>query len=145
MKSPKIYIRDSGLLHALLDFQPGSDLRDQSWVGYSWEGFVIEQILSTIHSLGDPATPYFLRTSTGAEIDLIFSLRGSLIAVEIKLTTDPDRSMLKTLDTLGSAIGAKRKVLLHFGNTTLQGDGIEVINLPNFLDSLRERQSSRQT
>lgn len=137
VKSPKVYIRDTGLMHSLLDLQVEADLRDQHWVGFSWEGFVIEQILSALNSMGESVSPYFLRTSNGEEIDLIFSLKGSLVAVEIKLTTEPDRSMLKTLKTLGDQIGADRKVLIHFGSDTGLGNSdLEVTSLFGFLESI---------
>jgi predicted AAA+ superfamily ATPase len=87
--------------------------------------------------MGESVSPYFLRTSNGEEIDLIFSFKGSLVAVEIKLTTEPDRSMLKTLKTLGDQIGADRKVLIHFGSDTGLGNSdLEVTSLFGFLESI---------
>ncbi len=82
VKSPKVYVRDSGLLHALLGIPSLEQLAGHPVVGQSWEGFVIETLLSVLPPL---ATPLFYRTSTGAEIDLLIEFSdGRLWAVEIK-------------------------------------------------------------
>lgn len=75
IKSPKIYLRDSGLLHALLGIETADDLYGHPVVGASWEGFVIEQLIGYI---GDPSVePAFYRTVAGAEIDLILGSHAS--------------------------------------------------------------------
>ena len=81
IKSPKIYIRDSGLLHALLEITDLDNLHGSLVLGNSWEGFVIEQLLAL-----NPNQDYcFFRTAAGAEIDLIFLKAGQAnIAIEIK-------------------------------------------------------------
>jgi predicted AAA+ superfamily ATPase len=87
VKSPKIYVRDSGLLHALLGIHNQEQLQGHPVVGASWEGMVIEQILAIL-----PAgfEPFFYRTSAGAEVDLLLVPRsGSPIAVEIKHSLSP--------------------------------------------------------
>lgn len=73
VRSPKVYVRDSGITHALLNIGSYSDLLGHPVVGGSWEGFVIENIMSVAPA---SAQPYFYRTPDGAEIDLIleFSL-----------------------------------------------------------------------
>ena len=82
VKSPKVYVRDSGLLHALLGTSSLEQLAGHPVVGQSWEGFVIETLLSVLPPL---ATPLFYRTSAGAEIDLLIEFSdGRLWAVEIK-------------------------------------------------------------
>jgi uncharacterized protein len=87
VKSPKIFIRDSGLVHALLGIQSFDDLQGHPVVGGSWEGFVIENLLSV---LPRKATPYFYRTSAGAEIDLLVEIAPKRrIAVEIKRALTP--------------------------------------------------------
>lgn len=83
IKTPKIYVRDSGLLHALLGLQNHNELSGHPILGMSWEGFVIEQILSVV----PPRTiASFYCTSAGAEIDLVLELsnRKKLWAIEIK-------------------------------------------------------------
>ena len=86
----KIYLRDSGLLHALLGIETTKDLYDHPVVGAAWEGFVIEQLIGCI---GDPSVEYsFYRTVAGAEIDLIFSSSTGKQAFEIKLGLSPSLS-----------------------------------------------------
>ena len=87
VKSPKIYVRDSGLLHALLGIHNHEQLQGHPVVGASWEGMVIEQILAILPTGFEP---FFYRTSAGAEVDLLLVPRsGSPIAVEIKHTLSP--------------------------------------------------------
>ncbi|MES9879260.1 MAG: ATP-binding protein [Sedimenticola sp.] len=87
VKSPKIFIRDSGLVHALLDLADKEALLAHPVVGQSWECFVIENLLACA---ADRAQGYFYRTSGGAEIDLLLTWPdGSLWAVEIKRSLTP--------------------------------------------------------
>ena len=82
VKSPKIYLRDSGLLHALLGIGDFNALAGHPVVGASWEGFVIENLLA---AAPERTSASFYRTSAGAEIDLVLQLPGSeLWAIEIK-------------------------------------------------------------
>ena len=85
VKSPRFYIRDSGILHRLLGIADYEALLSNPVVGKSWEGFVIENILSV---LPGGAEAYFYRTAAGAEIDLLLSFtNGELWAIEIKKGT----------------------------------------------------------
>jgi hypothetical protein len=87
VKSPKIYLRDSGILHALLNISSLDILQAHPLVGNSWEGFVIEQVLEIL-----PASwpKFFYRTSAGAEIDLItISPLNKHFAIEIKYSLHP--------------------------------------------------------
>lgn len=99
VKSPKIYIRDSGLLHQLLGIKNNESLFGHPVFGASWEGFVIEQILSTFD-----CEAYFFRTATGDEIDLVLDLKGKLIAIECKATTSPQptKGFYRVLDVINS-------------------------------------------
>ena len=72
VRAPKIYIRDSGLVHALLDVAEYHDLLGHPVVGPSWEGFVIEHLIA---AAGGRCIPYYYRTHSGAEIDLLFERR----------------------------------------------------------------------
>lgn len=85
--SPKVYIRDSGILHSLTGIDSYEDLINQLLVGNSWEGFVIEQICNV---LGDEYEYYFYRTHQGAECDLLLIRSGKVkYAIEIKNTLSP--------------------------------------------------------
>ena len=85
VKSPRIYIRDSGLLHLLLGIHTPRQLFEHPKVGASWEGFVIEQVLAA--AAHDEA--YFWATHQGAEIDLILYRAGRLFGVECKRADAP--------------------------------------------------------
>jgi predicted AAA+ superfamily ATPase len=87
VKSPKVYLRDSGLLHALLRIGSMDDLLGHPIAGASWEGWVIEQAIAAGGSSADAS---FFRTAAGAEIDLVLERpRGKRIALEIKLSSAP--------------------------------------------------------
>ncbi len=88
VKTPKVYIRDSGLVHALLELGDRDALMGHPVVGHSYEGLVVENL---IQAAGEHRTPYFYRTPDGAEIDLIFDRGGTPeLAVEIKRSSAPD-------------------------------------------------------
>ena len=87
VKAPKVYVRDNGLVNALLGIETLEDLLSHMVVGASWEGFCIENILACVPP---SVTGYFYRTSAGAEIDLLLSWPNSdLWAIEIKRSTSP--------------------------------------------------------
>lgn len=87
-KRPKLYLRDSGILHQLLNIPNYDYLCGHPMKGASWEGFVIEQILSILPNW----LPYFYRTSHGAEIDLLLQNGSELLAFEIKASSAPTLS-----------------------------------------------------
>lgn len=87
VKSPKVYVRDSGLLHALLNLPDHDALLGHPVLGASWESWVIEQILA---QAPEGTRPYFYRTASGNELDLLLELPGgALRAVEIKHSAAP--------------------------------------------------------
>lgn len=85
VKSPKIYFRDSGILHALLGIKTFNDLMGHPTFGASWEGFALENILAEFTDW----QPYFYRTATGVEIDLILVKGLRKVAIELKASTNP--------------------------------------------------------
>jgi len=90
VRAPKAYIRDSGLTHTLLKIKDYDDLLGHPAVGGSWEGFVIENLLADLPSW---ASPYFYRTSAGADIDLLIEAGNKkVIAIEIKRSISPSLS-----------------------------------------------------
>jgi hypothetical protein len=103
VKSPKVYVRDSGLVHALLAIGDKDSLLSHPVVGASWEGFVIENLLAVAP---EGVRGFFYRTSGGAEIDLLLNFPdGSLWAVEIKrsLTPLPERGFHTACEDLNPA------------------------------------------
>lgn len=137
IKSPKIYWRDAGLLHALLNVADGDMLLSQPWVGASWEGHVIEQALGALSALGQNVDAYFFRTSDQREIDLLLDLGKELWAVEIKLTASPDPGMMAHLEESADSIKASRRFLVS-QTPRSSGDRRRIsCNLPHFLEALR--------
>lgn len=88
IKSPKVYLRDSGILHGLLNIETYDYLLANPIAGASWEGFVIENIIARYHHW----RPGFLRTSNGAEIDLVLERAGRRYLFECKLSKAPKPS-----------------------------------------------------
>jgi predicted AAA+ superfamily ATPase len=93
VKSPKIYFRDSGILHALLGIRNESDLDAHPKLGSFWEGFSLEEICRSFQAT--PEECYFWKTQSGAELDLLILKNGKKLGFEIKYTDRPQitRSM----------------------------------------------------
>lgn len=126
VKSPKIYIRDSGLLHELLGIGNLEALAGHPVVGASWEGFVIENLLSCV----PPRTEaYFYRTNAGAEIDLILKFRtGEIWAVEIKRGLSP--SLTKGFHSALADVNPGKSFVVYGGEDRFKlKPGIEAIGL----------------
>ncbi|HAJ79367.1 MAG TPA: ATPase [Fibrobacteres bacterium] len=117
VKSPKVYIRDSGILHALAGICSYEDLINNPVAGSSWEGWIIEQILLI---LPEDVEAYFYRTQAGAEIDLILVRRqfSKPVAVEIKFSTVPQLS--KGFYEGFSSLGCNRGFVVYNGNETYE-------------------------
>lgn len=128
VRSPKVFWRDSGLLHALMGVGDMESLFSQPWVGHSWEGFVIEQTLATLAACGRAAQPYFFRTSDGFELDLVLDWGAQRWAIEIKLTSNPSSEMVDRLRKTGAMIGAARHVLVCRTARKIEAEGLLVVN-----------------
>jgi predicted AAA+ superfamily ATPase len=100
VKSPKVYVRDSGLLHALLGIASVRDLQGHPVAGHSWEGFVVEQVAA---ALPTGAQMGFYRTAAGAEIDLVVEQGARKLGIEIKFSAapKPSRGFWLALQDLG--------------------------------------------
>ncbi len=85
IKSPKVYIRDSGILHGLLQIDSFNDLLGHPILGSSWEGFIIEQIINNFSDM----IPSFYRTASRAEMDLVLVRGNRRIAIECKSSSAP--------------------------------------------------------
>ena len=111
VKSPKVYIRDSGIVHSLLGILDYNSLSGHPVVGLSWEGFVIENLLAAAPDL---TVASFYRTSAGAEIDLVLEIPGhGLWAIDIKrgLSTHPEKGFHIACDDLKPA----RRIAINSG------------------------------
>lgn len=128
VKSPKTYVRDSGLLHALLGIETLDELFGHPVVGASWEGFIIENLLSCAP---ERTRASFYRTAAGAEIDLLLELGGrhGLWAVEIKRGLAP--GVEKGFRIAIEDLQPTRALVVYSGEDRYpKGDGIEALSLP---------------
>ena len=133
VKSPKVYIRDSGILHTLLGIRNFEDLLGRPNLGPSWEGYVIEQIF---HQITNQADLFFYRTQVGAEIDLVI-VRGLdvVAAVEIKHTLSPRLS--RGIYEARKDLNNPPTWLIYTGNETFSlADSIIAISLKSFLEDV---------
>ncbi|MES2915142.1 MAG: ATP-binding protein [Pseudomonadota bacterium] len=111
VKSPKVFVRDSGLVHALLGLGTLEALLGHPVTGGSWEGFCLEALIAAAPA---GTEPYFYRTSAGAELDLILRFPGGEVwAIEIKRATAPKLS--RGFHIAAADIGATRKLLVYAG------------------------------
>ncbi len=133
VKSPKVYIRDSGLLHALLNIGDHNSLLGHPVVGMSWEGFVIENLINAAPAR---TVPGFYRTSGGAEVDLVLELPGGeRWAIEVKRSraANPARGFFEACEDLKPA----RCIVVHAGTDRFPiRDQVEAIGLRELADSL---------
>lgn len=110
VKSPKVYVRDSGVLHTLLGIAAEKDLVSHPKLGFSWEGFVIEQVLRA--EPHDDA--FFWATHQGAEIDLIMRRGDRLFGVECKRADAP--GMTRSIKTALADLGLERVAVVYPGD-----------------------------
>ena len=131
VKSPKVYIRDSGLLHTLLGIRERGQLEGHPVIGGSWEGFVIEQLLARLPN----ANPYYWRTQAGAELDLLLFVHGRRIGIEIKRADAPTMtpSMVSALNDLE----LHRLLVIYPGSSRYRlGQKVEVMSLAESIAEL---------
>jgi predicted AAA+ superfamily ATPase len=128
VKSPKVFVRDSGLLHALLGIATRRDLEHHPKVGASWEGFAIEEALKAIR----PDEAYYWATQQGAELDLLLFKRGRRIGLECKRMDAPTMtpSMRIALDDLK----LDRLIVVYPGDRRYAlADSVEVVPLADLV------------
>jgi predicted AAA+ superfamily ATPase len=137
VKAPKIYVRDSGLLHTLLDVHTTRQLELHPKVGASWEGFVIDQVIQALDA--GPHECYFWRTHAGAELDLLVMRGMQRVGFEVKRTTAPavTPSMVNALADLK----LKKLHVIHAGDATFplskQIQAVAVSDLLRIVQPLR--------
>lgn len=137
VKAPKVYIRDSGLTHALLNLTTLDDVLGHPVVGSSWEGFVIENLISCL-PIG--VTPWFYRTSAGAEIDLVIEHSNkNKYAIEIKRSKSP--SVSKGFHLGYEDIGATHRFIVYPGKerfpVTKEVSAISLLDMMNELRGMK--------
>jgi predicted AAA+ superfamily ATPase len=138
VKSPKVYWRDSGLLHALLNVQDAKQLLVQPWVGASWEGFVLEQALCVLQQCDCPFQAYFFRTSDQHELDLVLDFGRCRWAVEVKLTAHPQSQDMERLNRAADLVQAEKRILVSQTRETAAAATQVSCNLPWLVQHLQE-------
>lgn len=135
VKSPKIYIRDTGILHSILQINSYDELISNPIAGNSWEGYVIEQIISKLNS---NCTPYFYRTQSGAEVDMCITKGNEIITtIEIKLSNNPKVSRGNT-ETI-TDLKTKSNFIVTFGNSDYQlNEFWKVVDLQTLYKDLKK-------
>lgn len=137
VRSPKVYVRDSGIVHALLNITDYNALLGHPVVGGSWEGFVIENIISV---LPFNVQPYYYRTTNGAEIDLVleFSVTEKW-AIAIKRSSEP--SLSKGYYNACDDIQADKRYVVYAGQDSFSlGQDVTAISLTGLMEELLKKQ-----
>jgi len=133
VKSPKVYVRDSGIVHALLGVGDHEALLGHPIVGPSWEGLVVETLINAAPST---TIPGFFRTAAGAEVDLVLELPGGeLWAIEIKLGLQPKLS--KGFHFARADLKARRSIVVYSGKECYPiAPGVEAMSLRALAEEL---------
>ena len=133
-KTPKVYVRDSGLVHALLELSTWDNVLGHPVAGLSYEGFVIENL---IQAAGNARRAYFYRTHDGAEIDLVFERGGTPeMAIEVKRSSAPTVERGFTLATADIAVQSRYVVYPGSESFPLR-DGVQAMGLAALASKLR--------
>lgn len=124
VKAPKVYLRDSGLLHQLLGIRSERELLSHPKAGASWEGFAVEEVLRLAH----PDDAYFWATYQGAELDLLLFRRGKRYGVEIKRADAP--TLTASMRIAINDLGLERLTVLYPGDRAYDlSDTVSVLPL----------------
>ncbi|MCC5873195.1 MAG: ATP-binding protein [Gammaproteobacteria bacterium] len=136
VKSPKVYVRDSGIVHTLLGLDDREAVLGHPVAGGSWEGFVLENLLA---AAPERAKAYFYRTAAGAEIDLVLELPGGkLWAIEIKRGLAP--KLERGFHHAREDLQPERCFIVYAGEDRYpKGEGIEVIGVEELASIIAER------
>jgi len=133
IKSPKVYIRDTGLLHSLLGVPSFRFLQGHPKLGASWEGFVIEEIVSLVGE----RNAYFWGTQSGAELDLLLLVGGQRYGIEVKYADAP--GMTKSMRIALSDLGLRRLFVVYPGSTSYDLDErIAVVTLEKLKQRMKK-------
>jgi predicted AAA+ superfamily ATPase len=124
VKSPKVYIRDTGLLHTLLGIEDRTDLEGHPKVGASWESFVLKELITYLGAR--PEELFFWATHAGAELDLLVVRGRRRRGFEVKRTTSP--SSTRSMHAARETLRLERIDVIHAGSHTFRlADGIRAV------------------
>jgi predicted AAA+ superfamily ATPase len=135
VKSPKVYVRDSGLLHTLLGLGSLNDVLGHPVAGASWEGFVIEALIAAAPTA---TRAYFYRTQAGAEVDLVLEFSADRRwAIEIKKSSAP--TIGKGFTIASDDLSAERRIVVHKGGDSypMRG-GVEAMTLLDAVTAVKQ-------
>jgi hypothetical protein len=128
VRSPKVYVRDSGLLHSLLGVTNQYDLENHPKVGASWEGYAVEEVLKSFR----PDEAYYWATYNGAELDLLLFKKGRRIGIECKRADAP--SLTPSMRTALADLRLDHLYVLYPGNKAYSlGRKVDVVPLADFV------------
>lgn len=134
VRSPKVYIADSGILHSLLGLKTAADIEGHPKVGASWEGFVIEQVIRRLGVSTDQT--FFWATHGGAELDLLIINGRERLGFEVKRTSSP--GITPSMRNAFSDLRLKSLSVIHAGETTFQLDkNIKAVALSRLLQDVK--------
>ena len=138
IRSPKVYVRDSGLLHHALGIRSAAELDVHPARGASWEGFIIDQLVSAALQVDPGARPWFWRTAQGHEIDLLFEGASGLSAFEIKLHSAPTSDDARSLKAGMAQLRLERGWVVYPGSDQYAlGGGVTVVPAARLLEDRR--------
>ncbi len=129
VKHPKLFWRDSGLLHALNGMKNNEDLFSQIWVGASWEGWVIEQICTRLQMNGKSIQAYHFSTTDGYALDLLLNYEDQLWAINTTISSNPPPEFFSELAKVASMVGADNAILISRTHQPLQQSGVVSLSL----------------
>jgi hypothetical protein len=138
-RTPKVYIRDSGILHGLLEIRDMGVLQGHPAIGFSWEGWCIEQVCAALPDW----RPSFFRTSNGEEVDLVLERGLRRLVFEFKMSTSPQltRGCVNTLRDLSPE---HTWIVCPVTKGWPMRDGVTVVSLDEVLDALRSLNDRRE-
>jgi predicted AAA+ superfamily ATPase len=123
VKSPKVYIRDSGLYHHLMGLSRKEDLLNSPQCGASWEGFLLETVIRHAHLVNPGIGHYFYRTQRGLEADLVLQYGKSLAVIEMKFGSRLEKRWVESVRAVMDDIGASKGAIIHSGGESFAVDG----------------------
>lgn len=134
VKSPKIYIRDSGLLHALLNLPTKRDIEGHPKLGASWEGFIIDQLVQQLGVY--PEETYHWRTHQGAELDLLVVRGGRRLGFEVKRTVAP--ALTPSMRSAMHDLKLNSLTVVHAGDQTFPlSQHVKAVGFRDLLNAVR--------
>ena len=131
IKSPKVYVRDTGLLHAHLNIKTSNELFGHPIYGSSFESYVVENICHNLQNWNH----YFYRTASGAELDIVLEKAGVIVAIEVKASTSPkpSRGFWNAIEDINAE---KKYIIAPVEKTYPIKDGVVVTNIDAFLNKV---------